>query len=427
MKKVLIFSLAYFPKHVGGAEVAIQEKTKRMPDIEFHMVTNRFDSTLPKVEKVGNVLVHRIGITRPNPSMADLRRFPLHLNKFLFQFLAAWKAIQLHRQYKYDAIWAMMAHACGVPAAIFKLAKPRVPFVLELQEGDPPAHIERTMRPLWPFFTRAFTKADVISVISTFLGRWARARGFKGPVVLVPNAVNTAHFSMQVAPRRIQEVQESLDKNMGDVFVITTSRLVHKNAVDDMIRALVLLPGNVHFIVLGTGPDEAMLRKLALRLGVSGRVRFAGQVGHADMPAYLKACDIFIRASRSEGMGNSFVEAMAAELPVIATQEGGIADFLFDPERNDARKRAISHGAGEKLLPGDEAWNRPAPEFQTGWAVDKDSPEQIAGAVQEIMSRSEKVRSVIATAKTMVVEKYDWDLIARDMKEKVFEPLLSRG
>ena len=65
MKKVLIFSLAYYPKHVGGAEVAIKEITDRIDerDIEFHMVTLRFDSTLQKVEKVGNVLVHRIGFT----------------------------------------------------------------------------------------------------------------------------------------------------------------------------------------------------------------------------------------------------------------------------------------------------------------------------------------------------------------------------
>ena len=62
VKRVLIFSLAYFPKHVGGAEVSIKEITDRISDIEFHMVTNRFDSTLPRVEKIGNVLVHRIGI-----------------------------------------------------------------------------------------------------------------------------------------------------------------------------------------------------------------------------------------------------------------------------------------------------------------------------------------------------------------------------
>src|SRR4051812_6431054 len=130
MKRILIFSLAYFPKHVGGAEVAIKEITDRIGDIEFHMVSNRFDSTLPKVEKIGNVLVHRIGITTKNPSMIDLRKFPLHLNKFLFQFLAAWKALQLHRQYKYDAIWAMMAHSTGVPSALFKWFKPDVPYIL---------------------------------------------------------------------------------------------------------------------------------------------------------------------------------------------------------------------------------------------------------------------------------------------------------
>lgn len=400
MKKILIFSLAYFPKAVGGAEVAIKEITDRISDIEFHMVANRYDSTLPKVEKVGNVLVHRIGITKENPSMADLRKWPLHLNKFLYQFLAAFKAIQLHRKYRYDATWAMMAHSCGVPAAIFKIIFPQVKYVLTLQEGDPPASIERTMHPLWPLFTRAFTKADIVQVISTFLGRWARARKFKGPLAVIPNAVNAQHFSQEYPPAVINEIKDRLGKEMGDVFVITTSRLVHKNAVDDMIRALPLLPDNVHFMVLGTGPDEAMLKKLTADLKVESRVQFLGQVGHADLPKYLKACDIFIRASRSEGMGNSFVEAMATGLPVIATQEGGIADFLFDEKRNP---------------------DKPI----TGWAVDKNSPEQIAEAIKEIMSRPGKVRAVTAIAKSMVFEKYDWNLIARDMREKVFNRVLN--
>jgi glycosyltransferase involved in cell wall biosynthesis len=402
VKKVLIFSLAYFPKHVGGAEVAIKEKTDRMPDVEFHMVTNRYDSTLPKIERVGNVLVHRIGFARPNPSMGDLRRFPLHFNKLLFQFLAAWKALMLHRKYRYDCTWAMMAHSCGVPAAIFKIFNPTVPFVLELQEGDPPEYIERTMLPLWPLFSRAFKRADALSVISTFLGRWGVRRGFRGKPALVPNAVDTAHFSREYPERAVHEVMDALGKRMGDVFLITTSRLVHKNAVDDCIRALAFLPEHIRFIVLGTGPDEAALRGLADSLKVAHRVSFVGQVGHETMPLYLKASDIFIRPSRSEGMGNSFVEAMAAGLPVIATQEGGIADFLFDETRN--------------------------PEAPvTGFAVDKDSPEQIAAQVKHIMEHPEKVRAVVHTARAMVLEKYDWDTVARTMREEVFAPLLGRG
>lgn len=400
MKKILIFSLAYFPKHVGGAEVAIKEITDRIPDIEFHMVTNRFDSTLPKEEKIGNVIVHRIGITTANPSMGDLKRWPLNLNKLLFQFSAAWHALLLYRKHRFDATWAMMAHSCGVPATLFKMAYPRVPFILTLQEGDPIEYIEKKMRPLWPLFARAFTKADTVQAISNFLGRWARARGFSGRLEIVPNAVNTAHFSQEYPQAAIDAVKDELGKRMGDVYVITTSRLVTKNAVDDMIRALPLLPVNVSFVILGTGPDEVMLKKLARDLKVVDRVKWVGQIGHDDMPKYLKACDIFIRASRSEGMGNSFVEAMAAGLPVVATQEGGIADFLFDEKRN----------------PGVPI---------TGWAVDKDAPEQIAAAVTEIISRPEKVRAVVATAKEMVIEKYDWDLIARDMREMVFVPLLA--
>lgn len=398
MKRVLIFSLAYFPKHVGGAEVAIKEITDRIHDLEFHVITNRFDSTLPREEKIGNVYVHRIGLATKDPSMADLSRAPLNLNKPLYQFYAAWKALQLHRRYRFSAIWAMMAHSTGVPAAIFKMLHPEVKYLLNLQEGDPIPYIERKMRPLWFFFVRAFTLADVIQPLSRYLADWARARGFKGPIVVIPNAVNARHFAQEYAPEEIEALRQKLGKKPGDSFLVTTSRLVHKNAVDDVIRALPLLPEQVSFVVLGTGPDETMLRKLAGELNVARRVRFVGQVGHDEMPKYLKASDIFIRPSRSEGFGASFPEAMAAGLPVITTQEGGIADFLFDAKRN--------------------------PELPTtGWAVDKDSPEQIADAVERILLKPDETRRVVATARKLVFEKYDWDLIAADMRA-VFGRLL---
>jgi glycosyltransferase involved in cell wall biosynthesis len=186
----------------------------------------------------------------------------------------------------------------------------------------------------------------------------------------------------------------------GDVVLVTTSRLVHKNAVDDVIKAMALLPTEVKFIVFGVGPDEDKLKHLIAELQLTNRVQLRGQISHDVMPSYLKACDIFIRPSRSEGMGNSFVEAMAAELPVIATQEGGIADFLFGRHENP---------------------DKPA----TGFVVRKDNPEDIAHAVREIMTNPEFVAEVVATAKAMALRDYDWNLIADRMDKDVFRPLWS--
>ncbi len=366
MRRVLIFSLAYYP-HVGGAEVAIKEVTDRITGIEFHMVTLRFSLSDAREEKIGNVFVHRIlngnGV----------------ISKFLFQFAAAHAAWRLHRSEKFDTLWAMMAHSAGVPAALFNLRHPEVPYVLSLQEGDPIPHIERTMLPLWPLFTRAFTKATIILPLSNYLARWARAQHFVGPIEIVPNGVS------------VQEFVGAPIAHEGTVL-ITTSRLVHKNAVDDVIRALPLLPDSVRFQILGTGPEEHSLRALVHSCGVEHRIEFLGHIDRRSMPRYLHSADIFIRPSRTEGFGISFVEAMAAGLPVIATQEGGIADFLFDAKRN--------------------------PEAPTtGWAVDKDSPEQIAEAVQDILAHPENVQKVRARALALVNQKYDWDLIAKQMRD----------
>ena len=224
--------------------------------------------------------------------------------------------------------------------------------------------------------------------------------GFVGDSVVIPNAVNTQHFMQSYSDEEITQTQKELGKKEGDIFLITTSRLVYKNAVDDVVRAIAQLPSHVHFVVYGTGPDAVMLRGLCKKLNVEDRVHMLGHIEHKDMPRYLKACDIFIRPSRSEGMGNSFVEAMAAGIPVIATQEGGIADFLFDEKQNPDKQT-------------------------TGWAVAANTPSDIVDAVQDIISRPEKVREVTAYAKTMVVEKFNWDIVARQM-QALFSKLLQK-
>jgi glycosyltransferase involved in cell wall biosynthesis len=395
-KKILIFSLTYSP-FVGGAELAIKEETGRIESIEFDMITLRFDSDLPKFERIGNVNVYRIGFTKKGAEMKDLIKFPLKLNKILFPFLAFVKARKLHKEINYDGIWAMMAAYAGFAAMFFKLFNPRVPYLLTLQEGDPIDYILKKVRFVRPMFNKIFTKADYIQTISHYLAEFAQSMGFLGRLKVVPNAVNTKYFSQEYSEEELDELKKELGKDGDDKFVITTSRLVLKNAVDDVIKSLQYLSENVKFIILGDGPDKERLVELTKELKLEKRVKFLGLIDHKVMPKYLKVSDIFIRPSLSEGFGNSFIEAMAAEIPVIATPVGGIVDFLYDPERNSDKD-------------------------STGLFCNVRDPKSISKQIEKLLENKELKNNILKNAKEMVFEKYDWDIIARDMKE-IFENL----
>ena len=368
MKRVLIFSLAYYP-HVGGAEVALKEITDRIKDIEFHMLTLRFKGE-PREERVGNVFVHRIG----NGSS--------YLSKILFVPRAAFAARAMHASLHFDALWAMMSYMV-LPVVLAQFLSVRPPYLLTLQDGDP---FSRTfgrwfILPFRPLLSVGFKRATAVSALSTYLAVWAKRMGYKGEVTIIPNGADLRRF----IARPHLEFQTA-----GQINLVTSSRLVHKNAIDDIIRALVFLPGNIQFVVYGTGPEERALRRLAEELEVADRVLFKGYVSHEELARAFVTAHIFIRPSRTEGFGASFIEAMAAGLPVIATQEGGIADFLFDEKRNP---------------------DKPT----TGWAVDANFPVEIADAVKEIMTNPVKVQKVRENALRLVQEKYDWDLIAKQM------------
>lgn len=401
MKRILFFSLTYHP-FIGGAEVAIKETTGRISPEKyaFDMITLRFDSDLPRFERVGNIDVFRIGFTKKGAKIGDFNSFPLVLNKYLYPLLAPVAAVVLHRRKPYDAVASIMTSYASFAALFFKYLYPGVPYIVRADDGDPIDYLKKRVGFLYPLFTRVFTKADAAITTSTHLEQFVRSMGYRGPLTVVPNGVNTERFSQPYAQSDLDALKRTLGTRAGDVYLITTSRLVKKNACDDVIRALPLLPEQVQFLILGVGPDEAMLRALVRAEGVEDRVRFLGQVSHAEMPKYLKISDIFIRPSRSEGFGISFIEAMVAGLPVIATQEGGIADFLYDAKRDPEKET-------------------------TGWAVDKDSPGQIANAVEDILAHPEHVARVKETAKQLAFLRYDWSLIATQM-QSVFDQVLAK-
>lgn len=370
-KRILIFSSMYFPL-VGGAEVAIKEITDRLgADYEYDLITARIRADLPKKETIGNITVHRLGV---GISLLD---------KLWVPFGGVVYALSLHKKNPYHLFWAMMvSYASGAAYIANWFLKHKVPIVLTLQEGDPDRYLRTKWFGLVDFaWKMAAKQARLVTAISTYLGGRAKEFGAKD-VVMIPNGVNIAHF--EKAAHQTFENEK--------VVLVTTSRLVEKNAVDVVIQSLPLLPKNVVFHVYGTGPDEKKLKSLAKELQVDERVQFLGWAAHDILPEKLREADIFIRPSRSEGMGNSFVEAMAAGLLVIATKVGGIPDFLEHEE--------------------------------TGLFVTVDDPKSVAEEVQKLINNKELREHIIKNAKKMVEERYDWNTIAKSMEKRAFKRVL---
>jgi glycosyltransferase involved in cell wall biosynthesis len=385
--KILIFTTAYFPM-VGGAEVAIKEITDRIRDVEFHLFCAKMRPDTPRKEKVGNVMVHRIGIGKP-------------FDKYLLPILGPFAALRATRDKDRDphvtrlrsflrmtrdkrsVTWSVMASYGGFAALFFSWMKPKLDFVLTLQEGDPVERYEKRSGVLNGLRKRIFKRATRVHAISRFLASWAKDMGASVEPVVIPNGVEIALFSKPIGPASRERLRMSFGYAPDDVVLVTASRLSHKNAVDDVIRALPELPDRYKFLVLGSGEDENMLRELCDRLGLHARVHFLGSIDNRDLPPLLQASDIFIRPSRSEGLGIAFLEAMAAGLPIIATPVGGIPDFLLDGE------------TGIFCLP--------------------DDPNSIVAAVRRLDDAAMR-NKVVEQARKVVTQKYDWDIVAKQME-----------
>jgi len=388
-KKILIFSTAYLP-FVGGAEIAIKEITARLEEIQFDLITLRFDRALPKFEKLGNVNIYRIGFTANKPNMSDLVKWPLKLNKYIFPFAAAGAACRLNRKNNYDGIWAMMAAFAGFAAVFFKLCHKNTPYLLTLQEGDPIEEIKKKVRLVYPLFKRIFIKADFIQVISNYLAGYARGMGYQGELAVVPNGVDVKKFKVESLKLKVKDIKNKLAFAENDKIIITTSRLVEKNGVGDLIEAMRYLPANVKLLIIGAGELEKNYKLQITNYKLEGRVIMLGEIKNELIPEYLSIADVFVRPSLSEGQGIAFLEAMAAGVPIIATPVGGIVDFLRDGE--------------------------------TGLFCRVSDPASIAAKIKILFANKEMAEALRNNAGELVRKNYGWDSIAVKM-EKIFNQL----
>lgn len=140
--------------------------------------------------------------------------------------------------------------------------------------------------------------------------------------------INTNRFQPD-APTRLR-VRRELNAE-GRFVVLTVAHLIDWKGVDILIRALAELPEAAVLWVVGDGEERARLETLCREVGVAERVRFLGNQHYVE--PYMQAADCFVCPSRwAEAMGFVNLEALACQLPVIASDTGGIPEFVEDGE-----------------------------------------------------------------------------------------------
>jgi glycosyltransferase involved in cell wall biosynthesis len=136
----------------------------------------------------------------------------------------------------------------------------------------------------------------------------------------------------------------------GTFQLVAVGRLVERKGFEYLIRAMPLLPSEVHLWIIGDGPLADSLTALARDLAVDDRVALLGYLPPSEILAHLHSADCFVLSSLHEGLGIVVQEAMYSGLPVVATDNGGQVD-LITHERNGllvpvADPRALADAIG---------------------------------------------------------------------------------
>jgi phosphatidyl-myo-inositol dimannoside synthase len=153
---------------------------------------------------------------------------------------------------------------------------------------------------------------------------------------------------------KLKEIKKKYDLD-NSVNLLSLGRLVLRKGFDKVIEALnIIKDKNIKYFIIGEGPEEKNLKKMAATSSQAERIFFIGSVSEAYKWCWLYATDIFIMPSRQigfdfEGFGIVYLEANLAGKPVIAGDSGGVKDavvhektgLLVDPKNPEAIKEAI--------------------------------------------------------------------------------------
>lgn len=325
----------------GGTEIAAYNLALNMAERgnQVEVFTTSIDSK-DSIELYPNLRVHRnattLKIASANPSI-----------KLIYNPL------------KYD-VDIVHAHSpipySDLPALIYAKRK-KVPFILTYQfdgqeTGGSFARNSGVILYNRLFINRVLDTAKVIiATTRSYTNESPFLRRFKDKIVVIPNGINIQEVTTNCTKK---EARKKLNLPAEDPIILFFGSLVPYKGPDILLDAFKIIKTkypDVKLVYAGRGQLKEYLQNKAISMGFDSDVTFAGFVSDELKPLYFKAADIFSLPSTNlaESFGIVNLEAMAAGIPIVASNIGGIPDIVKNGENGFLAEPSNAHSLADEI------------------------------------------------------------------------------
>jgi glycosyltransferase involved in cell wall biosynthesis len=213
-------------------------------------------------------------------------------------------------------------------------------------------------------------------------------------VITLYNGVDISRFR-NIDKVQIIKTKQALNLPLDSPIIITVAVLREPKGIQNMIKALPSILEqfpDLHYLIVGDGNHGETLRELVSALTLEDHVTFAGH--RTDIPALLACSDLFVLPTLKDALPTVLIEALAAEIPIVATNVGGVPEI-------------IENGVdGLLVLP--------------------DDPASLAKACLQLLKNDEQVQQITSTGSQIVQQRFSINVQIEKLS-KLYKELSSYG
>lgn len=326
--KIAILVSHFPPKYLAGTEIATYNIVKHIAkNHEVHVIT-RMHRDLPRYEEKDGFFIHRVWY------------LDFSVLKIIYYITAPLKVLKI----KPDIIHGQMIFPNGFLAVIlgWLLKKPSITYVRGSDIYTRSGLFKKTIGRF------VLKRSNRVIALTNDMKKEILKIVDRKDVIVVPNGIEISKFNLNRDNcRRELNIQENKK------IILFVGRLIEIKGVEYLIRAMKEILKDIpdaKLMIIGDGENEKNLKNLSVNLGVEEKIDFIGKVPNDKIPVYMKAADVFVLPSLSEGFPVTLLEAMAAGLPILATKVGGIPEIIKDEENGFLVQPANSSDIAKKVI-----------------------------------------------------------------------------